>query len=828
MKRELIIIILVILSLNYTLAVPITPERVGTHNVAELSGIVASKQYSGIYWAEGDSGQPATIYAIREDGTRVNSFPISGATNRDWEDIAIDENNNIWIGEIGDNSQVHPEYILYKVAEPNPSGPSTSIPSTAYRFIYPDGKKDAEALFIWQGIPHIVQKRPTNAKVYRFPGTPDSSILTTLIPIGEFNNANNWITGADISQDGKRLALINDNPDYHWIVARSSANADISDFFTNPLWQWRVDFSNGQGEAITFKTTAGNEYDVLVVSEFGEVWRITQSLYESTNPMPVPKITLTLNSPPDNTVLSSQNVEFSCTAATPDQSSSLTSIELNVKENSPITLVGISDTWKYDDTNTNFPDTWTSLTFDDSAWKEGPGPLGYGDATELAVLGTVMTMQTPRQPTYYLRKKFTINNLAQIKSLKFDIDFDDSFIMYINGQEITRQNVANSDHNTFASSVHNWNGDSGSPSPWYNYQFTQADLSLLREGENIIAIEVHQQSATSSDVMMRTTLTTTPSTITQTAPANGQSYTATFNVQLAQNQYTWNCIAYDNLGNTGTAPADYNLEITLPSPCTSAIIKQDCICQGKTRTASTGYCIQDIFIEGGCYTTSQGDNVCPAQLTEKVLETKQSYYYLQKELSSASGSIQLLLRQSLLFSNYLVLFDELSIQDTSLTKNLEFKFEADPTINSNSFSILNIFNSKNLFATVLLPIGIIINKLNPSQNQWTIQESLQNTIQKNNFLNIYQISDTAQPPALTQLSQQNGAFIRDSSNAYLALFSPQDKSKVTYTFDTEGKTINHIITGLKPNTQYDILCENNLINSYTSSPAGIIEFSAFC
>jgi hypothetical protein len=77
----------------------VTPVRVGTHSVPEASGIVASQVYPGIYWMIGDSGNPAWLYAVDESGVTKKIFTVLGAKNVDWEDIALDENNNVWIAE---------------------------------------------------------------------------------------------------------------------------------------------------------------------------------------------------------------------------------------------------------------------------------------------------------------------------------------------------------------------------------------------------------------------------------------------------------------------------------------------------------------------------------------------------------------------------------------------------------------------------------------------------------------------------------------------------------------------------------------------------------
>ena len=66
--------------------------------VRECSGIVASRQYAGIFWVHNDSGHAAVLYAVKESGELVAEVPVEGATNADWEDIAADEDGQLYVG----------------------------------------------------------------------------------------------------------------------------------------------------------------------------------------------------------------------------------------------------------------------------------------------------------------------------------------------------------------------------------------------------------------------------------------------------------------------------------------------------------------------------------------------------------------------------------------------------------------------------------------------------------------------------------------------------------------------------------------------------------
>lgn len=73
--------------------------------IRESSGFVTSAQHEGVYWTLNDSGNPNVLYATRINGELIREFRVQGARNRDWEALAIDDKENLWVGEIGNNSR---------------------------------------------------------------------------------------------------------------------------------------------------------------------------------------------------------------------------------------------------------------------------------------------------------------------------------------------------------------------------------------------------------------------------------------------------------------------------------------------------------------------------------------------------------------------------------------------------------------------------------------------------------------------------------------------------------------------------------------------------
>ena len=135
---------------------------------------------------------------------------------------------------------------------------------------------------------------------------------------------------------------------------------------------------------------------------------------------------------------------------------------------------------------------WRSADFDDSGWMSGNGPFGSGVSG--VSLGTnVANFVQNQTPTLYLRKSFSVSagNAASSSELELDIRYDDGFIAFINGVEVARRNMG------FAGmfAYHD--------QPAYNTHTSTAvttiDLgqasSLLQSGDNLLTIQVHNQSS---------------------------------------------------------------------------------------------------------------------------------------------------------------------------------------------------------------------------------------------------------------------------------------------------------------------------------------------
>ncbi|MSQ83268.1 MAG: DNRLRE domain-containing protein [Myxococcales bacterium] len=155
------------------------------------------------------------------------------------------------------------------------------------------------------------------------------------------------------------------------------------------------------------------------------------------------------------------------------------------------TVLPFAATWKYLVTATAAPSGWATSSFADSAWPSGAAPLGYG----VTGLGTTIgygTKATTKYVTTYFRRKFSISKVSDYNQLLLTIKRDDGAVVYLNGSELYRTNMALGAvaYNTLA--VADATGD--------NTRTFAVPVNLLILGQNQIAVELHQQAGNSSDL----------------------------------------------------------------------------------------------------------------------------------------------------------------------------------------------------------------------------------------------------------------------------------------------------------------------------------------
>jgi hypothetical protein len=242
-----------------------TAKVIGTIDsaeIAESSGIVASRCNENVLWTHNDSGDDALIFALNKSGKKLATYKVANAKNYDWEDIATSKETDgkcfLYIGEIGNNKRTKSEMTVYKIIEPKVSGeitnstkksPIATEQAESIKFKYPDGNYDSESLMIHpktQDI-YVLTKSLVGASVVFKVGK--KSIAEKVADVSVPAVPSGFLTGAEISPDGTRIIICDYFNAYEIVLSKNA-----KDF--NEIWKQKplvIELSERkQGEAICY------------------------------------------------------------------------------------------------------------------------------------------------------------------------------------------------------------------------------------------------------------------------------------------------------------------------------------------------------------------------------------------------------------------------------------------------------------------------------------------------------------------------------------------------------------------------------------------------
>ncbi|WP_256992421.1 PA14 domain-containing protein [Paenibacillus sp. XY044] len=213
-------------------------------------------------------------------------------------------------------------------------------------------------------------------------------------------------------------------------------------------------------------------------------------------------------------------------------------------------LIDRGSEWSYLDDGTGPGAGWQTSGYDDSGWKRGAAPLGYASSGKGLDLQTRIGYGPDGNNKYitaYFRKKFQIEDADAVKQLAATLVRDDGAIIYLNGQEVYRTNMPQ------GSVTSSTPASSAVADEREDFAFT-IDPSLLVNGTNVLAAEVHQNAATSSDLFYSLELTgsdAVPPVIGKDQGLLGEYYTGTSDFGFGQHTATVvdSQINFSNLDN---------------------------------------------------------------------------------------------------------------------------------------------------------------------------------------------------------------------------------------------------------------------------------------
>jgi len=159
------------------------------------------------------------------------------------------------------------------------------------------------------------------------------------------------------------------------------------------------------------------------------------------------------------------------------------------------TIIDWGYNWSYFPGDSPPPDNWNQQNFNDASWASGPSGFGYGDGDDATVVDPVMSL--------YVRHEFNVSNLESILKIVLHVDYDDGFVAYINGEEIARANIGSPG----IPPAHDQGADSWREAEIYqggepDEYLIDAAESLLENGTNVLALQVHNFNLESSDLTL--------------------------------------------------------------------------------------------------------------------------------------------------------------------------------------------------------------------------------------------------------------------------------------------------------------------------------------
>jgi hypothetical protein len=150
--------------------------------------------------------------------------------------------------------------------------------------------------------------------------------------------------------------------------------------------------------------------------------------------------------------------------------------------------------WRYLDDGSDQGAAWREPSFDDASWKSGVAELGYGDGDETTVVSYGPDADNKYLTTYF-RTTFDVAKTTGLDMLILEIKYDDGAIVWINGTEVVRANMAATSVTYRTAAI---SAISGEAEDLYTSYTIPA--GVLREGSNVVAVEIHQASPVSSDI----------------------------------------------------------------------------------------------------------------------------------------------------------------------------------------------------------------------------------------------------------------------------------------------------------------------------------------
>jgi len=434
-----------------TFANGVSQGTVSFPELKEASGVVASRNNLDVLWTHNDSGDLARIYALDTRGRKLGNYYLPGATNVDWEDIAIGPGpvtnvSYIYVGDIGDNNANRSSIQIYQIPEPGVYARQYTNPAVAnlkgirqVTLHYPDGPHNAEALFVdpWNGDLFIATKHSVTSGVYTV--TKSQFESGNNLPLSFVTSVDfDVVSGADISPTGTEIVFRQEDFARLWtrLPGQTISSALASTPVSIPVIGRPTE---PNGEAIGFDAAGVGYYTLSDSSTNQPLYYFRRTSGDGPKP---PQIVL------------------------------------------PAGAV-----WKYLDNGSDPGTEWFKPGYDDRTWLTGAAQFGYGNGDEVTVLGYGPDASSKFVTTFF-RTEFVLGNAPCISNLVAKLVVTDGAAVYVNGVPAMYYHSApGAPYDALAIAVQPQSLEDS----WLTFPI---DAGLLLNGTNILAVEVRLATRT--------------------------------------------------------------------------------------------------------------------------------------------------------------------------------------------------------------------------------------------------------------------------------------------------------------------------------------------
>ncbi|MCF7794220.1 MAG: hypothetical protein K9N09_10040 [Candidatus Cloacimonetes bacterium] len=247
--------------------------------IDESSAIIKSRMWNDVYWTLNDSGGKNMIFPFNRKGELLRAewykeyqggVYLAGTMNIDWEEMAVDNDGNIYVCDSGNNGNARRDLAVYMLKDPNPEFSGTVNYLKKMHFYYPEQTQypavpnnfDCEAVFWANGKLYFLTKHRADSltRLYRM-DSMNANIENPLTYLATFD-INGMVTAADVTPDGKNLAVL--TYDNVWIFSVEEGD----DYFNGTIKYLPIKAK--QCEAICF----ADEETLIITNEQTELFEL--------------------------------------------------------------------------------------------------------------------------------------------------------------------------------------------------------------------------------------------------------------------------------------------------------------------------------------------------------------------------------------------------------------------------------------------------------------------------------------------------------------------------------------------------------------------------